>query len=101
MSPSYFYPLSEQVSYTFKHEKLSFLLLFYTKVKLLCLCPIRTEYTASVFEKKVLRRISESWFIWHWMIRKNSINWKLTALYFCVPPTAAFSTESESSNSKS
>jgi hypothetical protein len=27
-----------------------------------------------VFEKKALKRISESWFIWHWMIQKNSIN---------------------------
>jgi len=54
-----------------------------------------------VFEKKILRRISESWFIWHWMIPKNSINRKLTALHFCVPSTASHSTESESSKSKS
>jgi hypothetical protein len=55
----------------------------------------------SVFEKKELRRISDSWFIWHCIIPKNSINWKLPALYFRVPSTAAASTESESSNSKS
>jgi hypothetical protein len=71
------------------------------KVKLPYLSPIQTEYMVSVFEKKKLRRISDSWFIWHCIIRKNSINQKLSALYFGVPSTAAASTESKSSNSKS
>jgi len=75
--------------------------LFYTKVKLVCLSPILTEYTVSVFEKTALKRISKRWFIWHWIIRKNSIIRKLTAWHFCVPSKAAPSTEFESSNSNS